>query len=175
MSILKSSVLTCSFLSLLATPALAEHHEEEGAIAKLEATEGNSVQGTVTFTQGDKGVDVIGEISGLTPGKHGFHVHEKGDCSAKDGTSAGGHFNPQGVAHGGPDSDTKHVGDMGNVVADANGFAMIDTTFHMLSLEGEHSIIGKGLIVHAGVDDLHSQPTGDAGARVACGVIKASH
>ncbi len=142
------------------------------AVADLQPTQGNEVKGTVTFTEQEKGVRVVADISGLTPGDHGFHIHEKGDCSAPDGSSAGGHFNPTGTPHGAPNTPESHVGDMGNIMADASGNAHIDKVFTKPSLEGENSIIGLAVIVHGGRDDLESQPSGNAGPRVACGVIK---
>jgi len=143
------------------------------AVADLQPTQGNDVKGTVTFTEQDKGVRVVADISGLTPGEHGFHIHDKGDCSAPDGSSAGGHFNPTGKPHGAPNAEDSHVGDMGNIMADASGNAHIDKVFTKPSLHGEDSIIGHAVIVHGGRDDLESQPSGNAGPRVACGVIKA--
>lgn len=138
----------------------------------MTATEGNSATGTVSFTEVEGGVRVIGVFAGLSPGEHGFHVHEKGDCSAPDGTSAGGHFNPEGHEHGLPGQAMRHAGDFGNLVADETGSAALDHVFERLSLHGETGIIGRGLIVHAAMDD-GGQPTGNAGARVACGVIEA--
>ena len=145
------------------------------AVAELQPTEGNSVKGEVHFTQTDSGVEVTARITGLTPGKHGFHIHENGDCSAPDGSSAGGDFNPTGVDHGAPTAEVHHVGDLGNLEAGEDGVATYDETYDFLSLkEGDqNSILGRGVIVHAQPDDLTSQPTGAAGARVACGVIKA--
>lgn len=143
------------------------------AVADLVPTEGNTVRGKVEFILDENGVmRVTAMVEGLTPGKHGFHIHETGDCSAPDGTSAGGHFNPEGVAHGAPMDATRHVGDLGNLEANDEGIATIEYVDPMLTFEGEHTILGKGVIVHAGEDDLVSQPTGAAGARVACGVIK---
>lgn len=141
------------------------------AICVLHPTEGSSVSGTVTFSSSTTGVKVVANLKGLTPGKHGFHIHQYGDCSASDGTSAGGHFNPEDVDHGGPDAAVRHVGDLGNIEADADGNAQYEKMDTRISLNGEHSIIGRGVVVHAGEDDLSSQPTGAAGARVACGVI----
>ena len=141
------------------------------AVCVLHPTEGNQVYGTVTFTKADSGIHIVADLHGLTPGKHGFHVHEYGDCTASDGSSAGGHFNPEGVKHAGPNDATRHVGDMGNITADADGNAKLDMTDNLMSFSGSHSIIGRGIIVHAGADDLTSQPSGDAGPRVACGVI----
>lgn len=141
------------------------------AVCVLYPTEGNEVMGTVTFTKADSGVVVVADVQGLTPGKHGFHVHQYGDCSAPDGKSAGGHFNPEDKDHGGPHADMRHVGDLGNLEADQDGKAHYEMTDTKISLSGEHSIIGRAIVVHAGEDDLSSQPTGAAGARVACGVI----
>lgn len=141
------------------------------AVCVLHPTEGNDVTGTVTFTRDGSTVKVVADLQGLTPGKHGFHIHEYGDCSAADGTSAGGHFNPENTQHGGLNSAERHVGDMGNIEADADGNAHLEITDSLLAFSGKHSIIGRAIIVHAGEDDLTSQPTGAAGARVACGVI----
>lgn len=141
------------------------------AIAVIHPVGDSGVKGTVVFTQVQGGVEVTAEISGLKPGEHGFHVHEFGDCSAPDGTSAGGHFNPTGAPHGGPDDAQRHVGDLGNIKADESGNATYKRVDKMVALNGPHSVVGRGIIIHAGRDDLKSQPSGDAGARVACGVI----
>lgn len=141
------------------------------AIAVLHPTEGNKVHGVVTFAKEGDGIRVVADISGLSPGKHGFHVHEYGDCSAPDATSAGGHFNPEHMPHAGPMAEKRHVGDLGNVEADGNGHARYDRVDQLLTFAGPNSIIGRGVIVHAKADDLSSQPTGAAGPRVACGVI----
>lgn len=143
----------------------------ENAVCVLNATEGNEVSGTVHFAKTDSGVIVTVHMKGLTPGKHGFHIHEFGDCSAADGTSAGGHFNPDGHEHGNPMGEMRHVGDLGNVDANEEGIAQMEHLDKLLKLNGENSIIGRSIIVHADEDDLTSQPTGNAGARVACGVI----
>ncbi len=141
------------------------------AIAVLHPTQGDSVRGTVQFIQTAEGVRVIANVQGLTPGKHGFHIHEFGDCSAPDATSAGGHFNPTHQPHGAPDAPKHHIGDLGNLEADANGKAHMDRVFPFLRLAGPMGIIGRAVIIHSGADDLKSQPTGKAGKRVACGVI----
>jgi Cu-Zn family superoxide dismutase len=141
------------------------------AIAVLHPTEGNDVHGIVRFAHTPDGVQLTADVSGLAPGQHGFHVHALGDCSAPDGTSAGGHFNPEDMPHGGPLVAERHVGDMGNLGADSTGSAHYQRTDRLLTLNGTHSIIGRAVIVHAGADDMRSQPTGAAGARVACGVI----
>ncbi len=145
--------------------------EIEKAICVLHPTEGNDVKGTVTFTRNGSSIRVVAELEGLTPGKHGFHIHEKGDCSAPDGTSAGGHLNPDGSKHGGPEDEERHVGDLGNIEAGDDGNAHLELEDSVISFSGENSIIGRAVVVHAGEDDLTSQPTGDAGGRVACGVI----
>lgn len=141
------------------------------AIAVLHPTEGSQVRGTITFTQVGKDIKVVADIEGLTPGNHGFHIHEFGDCSAKDGTSAGGHFNPATMPHGGPADTQRHVGDLGNLEAGADGKAHLEWTDTKLSFTGNQSILGRGVIVHANADDLKTQPTGNAGGRLACGVI----
>jgi Cu-Zn family superoxide dismutase len=167
------SALFAMALVVTAGQALAQETEPSRAeaIVVLMPTEGNDVAGTVTFTEVEGGVQVTADVTGLAPGDHGFHVHQLGDCSAPDGTSAGGHFNPMGMEHGGPDADVRHVGDLGNITADESGHATYSRVDPMLSLSGETSIIGRAVIIHAGTDDLTSQPTGAAGARLACGVI----
>jgi len=153
------------------------HHEEmhskpvTKAIAVVSPTKDQKAFGIVTFAVVEGGVRVIGEFSGLTPGKHGFHIHEFGDCSAPDAGSAGGHYNPTEMPHSMPASSKRHVGDMGNIEAGKDGTAHFDYVDTMISLTGEHSVIGRGVIVHEKEDDLATQPTGAAGGRVACGVI----
>lgn len=141
------------------------------AVCVLTPTKGSHVSGTVMFTQQGDAVQVTGEITGLAPGKHGFHVHEYGDLSSATGAAAGGHFNPEKEKHGGPHAAMRHVGDLGNIVADSSGKVTLNITDSQIQLRGKHSIIGRGLIVHAKADDLKSQPSGDAGGRVAQGVI----
>lgn len=141
------------------------------AVAVLAPTKDSTVKGTLTFTRSVSGVAVTGEISGLKPGTHGFHIHEFGDCSAPDGASAGGHFNPTGQPHAAPSADARHVGDLGNIEAGADGVAKLAVNDTKLALEGESSILGRGVIVHTNADDLKTQPTGNAGGRLACGVV----
>jgi Cu-Zn family superoxide dismutase len=143
------------------------------AIANLSPTKGNDVKGTVIFNKVDGGIKIVADVEGLTPGKHGFHVHEYGDCSSPDGSSAGGHFNPDGVKHGGPNDPVRHVGDMGNLLAGKDGKAHYEWIDSLMTFYGTHNIIGRSVIVHGGADDLKSQPSGNAGPRVACGVIEA--
>jgi Cu-Zn family superoxide dismutase len=151
--------------------AAAGDHTVERAVAIVHPTSNSSVSGTVSFTRVAGGVQVSATITGLTSGKHGFHIHQWGDCTASDGTSAGGHYNPAGNPHAGPDSAVRHMGDLGNLEADASGQARYERKDQQLKLNGPDAIIGRAVIVHAGEDDLTSQPTGAAGPRKACGVI----
>lgn len=141
------------------------------AVAVLHPTTGNNVMGTVTFTKSGDEVKVVADLTGLTPGKHGFHIHEFGDCSSPEAMSAGGHFNPTHHQHGAPDAADRHAGDLGNIEADASGKARLELTDKVLKLDGPDSIVGHAVIVHEKADDFKTQPTGNAGARVACGVI----
>ena len=145
--------------------------QQMSAKADLKPTAGNTATGTVTFTQkGDK-VTVVANMTGLSPGPHGFHVHEKGDCSAPDGASAGGHYNPTGKPHGDPSAADHHAGDMPQLVADASGKATITADLSPMSIGGANDIVGKSVVVHKDADDFKSQPAGNSGARIACGVI----
>ena len=150
---------------------LTSAQEPTKAIAVLHPTAGNTVAGLVTFTNSGDEVKVVADITGLTPGKHGFHIHEFGDCSSSDGSSAGGHFNPAHRNHGAPDASDRHAGDLGNIEADASGKAHLEWSDKMMKLSGPDSIIGHAVIVHEKADDLKTQPTGNAGGRLACGVI----
>lgn len=134
----------------------------------------NNVSGTVTFVEmPDNAVRVVAEVKGLKPNStHGFHIHEKGDLSAPDLSSAGAHYNPTGHKHGGPMSPMKHVGDLGNLTADAQGNAKLEATIDNASLTGENSLVGKSVLVHAAADDLKTDPSGNSGARIAGGVIQ---
>ncbi|WP_405226399.1 superoxide dismutase family protein [Lentisalinibacter sediminis] len=144
------------------------------ARAELEPTEGNEARGTMTFSRAAGAVVIDGELMGLPQGLHGLHIHEKGDCSAPDATSAGGHFAPDGDPHGSPDSPPTqhHVGDLGNIEANEQGYALVNVVDAEMTLDdGPKSVLGRAVIVHAGADDFETQPTGAAGARLACGVI----
>jgi len=164
----------CAFMT---APLRAQHGEMTAptpvtkAVAVLHATDkGGDAKGKVTFTKVAGGIKVEAEITGLTPGEHGFHVHEFGDVSSPGGLSAGGHFNPGKVDHGAPTATKRHVGDMGNIMANAKGVAKIDYIDPMIAFSGPHSILGRGVIVHAKPDDF-KQPVGNAGDRVAAGTI----
>ena len=179
----KISILTLTTLFALILAACngqeMDHEESEAGIvdsdrliAVIHPTEGNSAHGVVTFTREGDDVRVQATVNGLDPeSNHGFHIHEFGDCSADDGTSAGGHFNPHDMPHSGPDTNMRHVGDLGNLEADSDGQAAIDFVDSVIDFDGVATILGRGIVVHAGEDDLETQPTGDAGPRIGCGVI----
>lgn len=169
MKILLVSLLTCAVSA--ATPFARAGDDAQKAVAVLSPTTNSKIAGTVTFTKSGNDVKVVADLTGLTPGKHGFHIHEFGDCSAPDATSAGGHFNPTKHQHGAPDASDRHAGDLGNIEADASGKAHLELTDSAMKLSGDESIIGHAVIVHEKADDLKTQPTGDAGGRLACGVI----
>ena len=168
---MKTIILTVMFCALA---CLAQAQEVTKAAARLGPSSNTKVTGVVHFTKVGDEVQVLADILNLTPGKHGFHIHEKGDCSAPDASSAGAHFNPTSKHHGGPMSDDHHSGDLGNVEADASGHARLEWK-GKLSLTGADSIIGKSVVVHEKEDDLKTDPSGNSGARVACGVINASN
>ena len=159
---------------LMVAAALAANAQDSTkATVRLEPKSGSKVTGMITFTKTGDDVEATGDIENLTPGKHGFHIHDKGDCSAADAASAGGHFNPTKQHHGGPTTAERHNGDLGNIEADKSGKAHIQWKGKM-SLSGGDSIIGRSVVVHEKEDDLKSDPAGNSGARVACGVIEAA-
>jgi Cu-Zn family superoxide dismutase len=155
-------------------PAAVE--EAPAATAELLPTSGNTVRGTVTLVQKGDRVVVQADISGLAPNStHGFHIHENGDCSAADASSAGGHFDPSASPHGGPEGEVRHGGDLGNLTADEEGRARGSVAVEGISIDrGPDRILGRAIVVHASRDDLQSQPAGNSGARIACGVINPS-
>jgi superoxide dismutase, Cu-Zn family len=145
-----------------------------GAAVKLSPTQGNTANGALKITAAGTGVKISGMLQGLTPdGQFGFHFHEKGDCSAPDGTSAGAHFNPASQNHGNPQAQPHHAGDMLNVKSDAQGVAevAIDNADVSLQTGQPNDILGKALVVHAKPDDYTTQPSGNSGDRIACGVV----
>ena len=165
--------MTRSLLALALIFAATAAGAQTKAQTTLTSSAGNNVAGTVVFVQEGRKVFVIAEVSGLKPGAHGFHVHEKGDCSAPDFSSAGGHFNPGSQPHGDPTAGAHHAGDMPVLVADASGKATARAELRTMSIGGGASdIVGKSVVVHADPDDFRSQPAGNSGARIACGVIK---
>ena len=146
------------------------------AQAELKPTQGNTTSGWVRFEQRGSGVLVTAEVRGLKPNtEHGFHVHEKGDCSAPDATSAGGHFNPGSSPHAHYSQSARHAGDMANLTADASGVAKYSYTSDALSVAGgaANGVIGRAVVVHRDPDDYKSQPAGNSGPRIACGVVAA--
>jgi Cu-Zn family superoxide dismutase len=166
-------------LATLAVAALAgcqsmSSSEPALASAGLKPTTGNKTVGEVTFEQVGSKVRVAAQVIGLKPNQeHGFHIHEKGDCSSGDGMSAGGHFNPYGKPHG--TGAERHAGDLPNLKADAKGRAKLSVELDVITVTpGPASIVGRGIVVHEQADDYTSQPVGNAGARMACGVIKAN-
>jgi superoxide dismutase, Cu-Zn family len=167
---MKTIIISLVTLGALAT--LAQAQDVTKAVAKLEPKSGSQVSGTVTFTKSGDQVEVVADLQNLKPGNHGFHIHDKGDCSAPDAASAGGHFNPTHQHHGGPNTAERHAGDLGNIVADSAGKAHLDWK-GKLDLSGPNSIVGKSVVVHEKEDDLKTDPAGNSGARIACGVITA--
>lgn len=158
-------------------PAAATARVQTTARASLVSAPGASVSGDLELTSEGVAVLVRGEISGLAPGKeHGFHVHEKGECSPPDFASAGEHLNPTKDPHGGPKSAARHLGDLPNLKADENGRVVVDVSIPGATLVdkdgGPNQILGKALVVHAMPDDYKTQPAGDSGGRIACGVIR---
>ncbi|MDQ3264572.1 MAG: superoxide dismutase family protein [Myxococcota bacterium] len=143
---------------------------------QLESRSGSSVTGTARFAQTEQGVEAQIEVSGASEGKRGLHLHEKGDCSAADASSAGPHWNPAGESHGDLHAPSHHAGDLGNITIDAEGKGQVRVTNPSWSIgpvEGKHDILGRAVVVHGAEDDLQSQPAGNAGPRQACGVIEA--
>ena len=156
--------------------ATADHHEEgkhpeiANAVCSLRATKGNKVRGMLRLTQKDGFVLVQGRVNNLTPGSHGFHIHQFGDLRGGDGKAAGGHYAGKGHKHGGPHSAAgeRHAGDLGNIEANEKGVAKVNIKAKGLSL---YMVLGRSFVVHGGTDDLKSQPSGAAGPRVSVGVI----
>ena len=144
------------------------------AVARIEPTSGNQLSGTATFRSTDRGVSLTLAVENAPPGEHAFHLHEVGDCSAPDGTSAGGHWNPTGRDHGAWGAEPFHLGDVGNLIVGDDGRGSIELTTDLWSIGGgaPDDVVGRAVIVHAGVDDFTTQPTGAAGGRIGCGVIQ---
>ena len=158
-----------------AQQATAQAQPTPRATAQLQPTQGNKTFGEATFEQVGSRVRVVVFVQGLKPDQeHGMHIHEVGDCSSGDGMSTKGHFNPFGKPHGNPGDAERHAGDLPSLKANKDGRARVDVEIDVITLTGgPGNIIGRGLIVHADPDDFRTQPTGNAGARFACGVIQA--
>ena len=145
----------------------------KNATATIEARSGSRVTGTATFEEMRDHVQVTVEIAGAAPGEHGVHIHEKGDCTAPDASSAGPHFNPGGASHGAPNASSHHSGDFGNLTVGADGKGKLTLMTHDITLKaGPRSARGRAIVIHEKPDDLKSQPAGNAGARIGCGVIR---
>jgi superoxide dismutase, Cu-Zn family len=146
----------------------------QGAAAQLAPTQGNTVSGSLALTAVEGAVRISGAIQGLKPtGEYGFHIHEKGDCSAPDASSAGGHFNPTNAQHGNPAGETHHTGDMLNARSDENGVAQVDSQAKGATLHSGQptDVLGKAIVLHEKADDYTTQPSGNSRSRIACGVI----
>lgn len=143
------------------------------ASATLESRSGSTATGTARFVETTGGVEATITIAGATPGKHGLHLHETGDCSAPDATSAGGHWNPDQAPHAAPHASPRHAGDLGNIEIGADGQGTLTITLEGLTVAaGDRSVVGRAVILHEKEDDLATQPTGNAGGRIACGVVQ---
>ncbi|CAF3843574.1 unnamed protein product [Rotaria sp. Silwood1] len=142
------------------------------AIAVISGNTSSGITGVIRFTRLKKGIRITGELYGLTPGKHGFHIHEKGLCEAPDFSTAGGHFNPEAMKHGSMHSETRHTGDFGNIVADDYGVAKFSFIDYSISFKGKNSVIGRSAMIHDKEDDLKTDPSGNSGNRIGCGVIQ---
>ena len=149
----------------------AKHDGPTNAVAVIHGFGDSPVKGVVHFKATTDGVQISGQLSGLKPGKHGFHIHEFGDVSSADPKCHGGHFNPDKKKHGGPNSPNRHVGDLGNIKANGRGVAEIHMVDKQIALSGRHNIIGRAVILHAKADDLKTDPAGNAGDRIAGGVV----
>ena len=164
-----------ALLLVASVTILACATEEKRAIATINAKSGSSVSGTVTFSEIDGKVTMVAALNGLSEGNHAIHIHAVGDCSAEDGTSAGGHWNPTDENHGKWMENPFHVGDIGNleVGADGKGTISRETDLWCIDCDDDNkNILGKAIIIHAGPDDFSSQPSGAAGSRVGCGEIE---
>lgn len=164
--------LACLSFSLVLLGACASMGSGPSAVATLSPTTGQTAAGTVQLTQlADGSVEVKVDLTGVAPGVHGFHVHDKGDCG-DNGNAAGGHFNPAATPHGAPSNPPHHAGDFGNVTANEAGEVHTRFTTRSVTVEaGPNSAVGHAIILHANPDDLTTQPTGNAGGRIACGVV----
>ena len=165
--------LTLSACALLLSSCATMAPVGPSATAVVRPASGSQAHGTVKFTQVGTRVRVDAEIAALNAGLHGLHIHDKGDCTAPDATSAGPHFNPAGKKHGAPDAMEHHAGDLGNLKADEYGKATLTMMIDGVSVGKDgNGIVGRSVVVHADPDDLKTDPAGNSGARIGCGVIE---
>lgn len=161
---------------MMESTVLEETETYQSITTDMISTSGSNLKGAITFSSTEKGtIDLMVELSGVTPGQHAVHIHEKGDCSALDGTSAGGHWNPLNVSHGNRFADEEfHKGDIGNITIgnDSTGTLSMEIEGWTIGGDSTSNILNKAVIVHAGPDDFTSQPSGAAGPRIGCGAIK---
>jgi Cu-Zn family superoxide dismutase len=160
------------FVVVCATALIARADDVIGGVAQLAPASGSQASGSIVFNKTADGARVVFDLQNLKPGKHGFHIHEKGDCSDPKAASAGPHFNPSKSHHGGVDTADRHAGDFGNIEADASGKVHVELQLKGVKFDGAESIIGKAVIVHDKEDDLKTDPSGNSGDRIACGVIE---
>ena len=161
--------MSCDLIEeIIAPPTVSQQ-----AIAVIGSASGSNLTGTAIFTQSGDTITATIEILNVSPGLHAVHIHEKGDCSSPDGKSAGGHWNPTNVAHGKWGEGEFHLGDIGNITVGEDGTGTIELTTDLweIGTGSDIDVVGKGIIVHADPDDFISQPSGNAGARIGCGVI----
>ncbi len=168
-----AAVATAGLLALAGCASTPKPAAGPQAKATIESRSGSNVTGWATFTdRSTGGVAVVVHIENAPPGMHGLHVHEKGDCSAPDASSAGGHFNPGGMQHAGPTDTHRHAGDLGNITIESNGTGHLELVTDLLTVRpGPNSVVGKAVVFHEKADDLKTQPTGNAGGRLGCGVV----
>jgi len=154
------------------TTATTAPHAGPTATAMIEGRSASTLTGTATFVQNGDAVHVTVDVANAPEGVHAVHLHEKGDCSAPDAASAGGHFNPMHMEHGSPDAASHHAGDFGNMTVGGEGRGHLELDTTMLTVTpGDRSVVGRAIVVHAKEDDMHTQPTGNAGGRIGCGVV----
>lgn len=171
-------IMLCISITLIGCERVYQHPSvptttTPEAKAVIGSSNDSGISGEAVFTQKDDQITLIVDIKNASPGLHAAHIHEHGDCSAPDGTSAGGHWNPTGVAHGKWGEGEFHLGDIGNIMVGEDGTGSISLTTDLweIGTGSDVDVVGKSIIVHAGADDFISQPSGAAGARIGCGVI----
>ncbi|HEY6928689.1 MAG TPA: superoxide dismutase family protein [Thermoanaerobaculia bacterium] len=167
-------VASCAVALALAGLTTVRAADAPAAKATIESKSGSTVTGTATFTElVTGGTKVHVHIEHAPPGTHGLHIHEKGDCSDPEAKNAGGHFNPSGMPHAGPTEMKRHAGDLGNIEIKPDGTGDLTLTSDMITVKpGPNSVVGRAVVFHEKADDLTTQPTGNAGGRLGCGVIK---